>query len=150
MVSSARAAATDASVRMKQRASMWAVPVLVYQAGLERTVKNVGKISGYVLHMFKSSPFNPFKCIFNSMSWGLSWFRVPAEVPVLEWWPLSPRDWRLPVSLRLGRAPLQHQWVILLQCKHPMTMNVNKEHVQSIPSLFRVRWKTSRAIKQLL
>lgn len=40
--SSARPAATDASVRMTQFASMWVEPVLVYQAGLEHTVKNVG------------------------------------------------------------------------------------------------------------
>lgn len=41
----ARVAITDASVKMMQLVSMWAEPVLVYQAGLEHTVKNV---SGFI------------------------------------------------------------------------------------------------------
>lgn len=40
MASMARVAITDASVKMMQPVSMWAEPVLVYQAGLEHTVKN--------------------------------------------------------------------------------------------------------------
>lgn len=130
---------------MKQRASMWAAPVLVYQAGLERTVKKVGKIAGYVLRIFKTTQFNMFECIYVSLTAcpeGFHGFECQQKCQCLNGGRCRPvtGDCQCPSG---WVGPLCNTSESFYCIEHPMTLNGNKKHVQSVPSLFRVRWKQS-------
>lgn len=115
------------------------MPVLVYQAGLERTVKNVGEEKGN--NITKTSPVNIFKCIYVSSTAcpeGFHGLECQQKCQCLNGGRCHPviGDCQCPSG---WVGPLCNTSESFYCGQHPITINGNKKHVQSIPSVFRVR-----------